>query len=110
MDGTTREFQLDGSGVNLKLRKGSDDLTQRDMDVFMAAYGHYPQGNTPSEDHGKTVRAAFDAKWIEEFTIQNKTLTVAGDVNDTHPGYIRWAAAQIDSLIARAREVPIPLS
>ncbi len=110
MDGTTREFQLDGAGVSLKLRKGADDLTQRDLDNFFAAYRLYPQGNVIAEDNGKTVRAAFDAKWIEEFITPQRTLTVAGDVNDTRPGYIRWAAAQIDFVIAKAREIPLPLS
>lgn len=110
MDGTTREFQLDGSGISLKLRKAADDLTQRDMDMFFAAYRVYPQGATVSEDNGKTVRAAFDARWIEEFITPQKTLTTAGDVNDTHPSYIRWAAQNIDAVIAKSREIPVPLS
>ena len=110
MDGTTREFSLDGAGLSLKLKHGSDDLTQRDVDQFFAAYRGYPQGNTISEDNGKTVRAAFDAKWIEEFITPQRTLTTAGDVNDSHPSYVRWAAQQIDGVIARAREIPAFLS
>lgn len=110
MDGLTREFNLNGSGVSLKLRKGADDLTQRDIDQFFSAYRLYSQGNTVAEDNGKTVRAAFDAKWIEEFRTPGRELTVSGDVNDTHPGYIRWAASHIDSVIAKAREIPVPLS
>ena len=110
MDGTTREFHLDGTGVSLKLRKGADDLTQRDVDLFFAAYRVYPQGNTVSEDNGKTVRAAFAAKWIEEFITPARALTTPGDVDETHPSYIRWAAAQIDTVIAKAREIPPPLS
>ncbi len=110
MDGTTREFSLNGSGISLKLRKGADDLTQRDIDQWFAAYRLYVQGNTLAEDDGKTVRASFDAKWIEEFKTPGRELTTAGDVNDTHPGYIRWAASQINAVIAKAREIPVPLS
>ncbi len=106
MDGSTREFAIDGTGTRLVLRKGADELTQRDVDKFFEAYRSYPQGNTVTEDNGKTVRAAFDAKWIEEFTTPKKQLATASDVNDTHPSYIRWAAMQIDQVIGKAREIP----
>ncbi len=110
MDGTTREFDLDGVGLKLVLAKGADDLTQRDVDAFFEAYRKYPQGNTVTEDNGKTVRAAFDAKWILEFMTPKRALSFAADVNETHPSYVRWAAQQIDAVIARAREIPLPLS
>lgn len=105
IEGTTREF-TNGEQTRLMLTKSADDLTQRDMDAFFAAYARYPQGNTIAEDNGKVVRAAFDARWISELTTPRGQVKTSFEVNDMQPWAVRWAAQQIDALIGKAREVP----
>lgn len=107
IDGNTREFDLNGSGARLVLTKSADELTQRDVDQFFAAYARYPQGNMVAEDNGKVVRAAFDAKWIAEFITPRGPIVSSAGVNDTQPWAVRWAAMQIDSVLAKAREIPL---
>ena len=105
IDGATREF-TNGDSTRLVLTKSADDLTQREMDAFFAAYARYPQGNTIAEDNGKVVRAAFDARWISELTYSRGQIKNAIEVNDAQPWLIRWAAMQIDAVIGKAREIP----
>lgn len=111
MDGTTREFTLDSMGARLILSKGADDLEQKDFDLFYKFYGGYAQGNYRTEDEGKTLRAALEARWIESLTFPDGEVKTIQDVNRLHPQRkVRWAAMQIDAVIAKAREIPIPLS
>lgn len=105
IEGNQREF-TNGDTTRLVLTKSADDLTQRDMDAFFAAYARYPQGNTISEDNGKVVRAAFDARWISELTGPRGQVKDSFAVNDMAPWAVRWAAQQIDALIGKAREIP----
>jgi hypothetical protein len=105
IEGNQREFTLNES-TRLVLMKSADDLTQRDMDVFFAAYGRYPQGGTVAEDNGKVLRAAFDARWVAEFTTPRGPIKDAMAVNDAQPWAVRWAAMQIDLVIGKAREIP----
>lgn len=105
LDGMTREF-ANGEQTRLTLTKSADDLTQRDMDAFFAAYARYPQGNTITEDNGKVLRAAFDARWISELTTPRGPVKDSYAVNDMAPWAVRWAAMQIDQVIGKAREIP----
>jgi len=105
IESTAKEF-TNGDATRLTLMKSADELTQRDMDAFFSAYGRYPQGNTVSEDNGKVLRAAFDARWIAELITPRGVVKAAPEVNDMQPWAVRWAAQQIDQVINKAREIP----
>ncbi len=106
IEGNQREFS-DAPGMRLILTKSADDITQRDVDAYMAAYSRYPQGSTVAEDNGKVVRAAFDARWISELTTPDGQVKSSLEVNDIHPLWkVRWAAQHIDEMIGKAREIP----
>lgn len=83
--------------------KGAEELTQGDVDRFMAAFNAQPQGNSIPEDNGKTVRAALKAGWITEISEEPHT---AESVDGWRPSHVRWYAMQIDRMYAEARAVP----
>ena len=100
MDANQREFENKTLGLRLTLTKSADDITTREMDLFMAAYGRYPQGNSPAEDASKTLRAAIEAGWIQE-----PALKVA-DVDALKVKHMRWYAKQINAVFNEANTVP----
>jgi hypothetical protein len=103
---TQREFEHAKLGVRLIVRAAADDLLQRDVDKFMAAYQKQPQGTTPPEDNGKTVRAAFQAGWIETVSTPKGPITDAAQVDEMKPAHVRWVAQRIDAIYNQAREIP----
>ena len=101
-----KEFEHAKMGVRLIVRASADDLVQRDMDKFMAAYQKQSQGASVPEDNGKTLRAAFTAGWIESLTTPKGAVTVAAEVDEMKPAHVRWAAQQIDAIYSKARDIP----
>jgi hypothetical protein len=104
--GAQREFEHAKMGLRLIVVRSADDLVQRDMDKFMAAYQKQAQGASLPEDNGKTVRAAFTAGWIESLTTPKGPVTNADEVDGMKPAHVRWAAQQIDAIYSKARDIP----
>jgi hypothetical protein len=105
-DPTQRNFDHASLDLHLVLRRAADDLTQNDVDKFMAAFAGQTQGNTPPEDNGKTLRAALAAGWVESFTAKGEAIVKPDQVDGMKPAHVRWAALQIDRVYNKAREVP----
>ena len=100
MDATQREFNHESLGLALALKKSADDLTQGDVDKFLMAY----QRLTGTDD-SKTLRAAFEAGWIERFG--NHAAEYSADqVLDLKRRVAKWAAQQINAVYSAAEEVP----
>jgi hypothetical protein len=104
--GAQKEFEHAKLGLRLIVRASADDLVQRDMDKFMAAYQKQTQGASLPEDNGKTVRAAFTAGWIESLTTPKGAISTAADVDEMKPAQVRWVAQQIDAIYSKARDIP----
>jgi len=83
--------------------KDAEELTQGDVDRFMAEFNAQAQGNSIPEDNGKTVRAALKAGWITEITEEPRT---PESVDTWKPARVRWYAMQIDRVYVKARTIP----
>ncbi len=74
-------------------------LTQRDLERFMAAYRARPEGNSVSEDAGKTLRAAIAAEWVIAPAMS------VDMVDGMKPAQVRWMAQAIDRLYTEATTI-----
>lgn len=100
MDATQREFNHASLGLTLVLKNSADDLTQGDVDRFLMAY----QRLTGTDD-SKTLRAAFEAGWIEKFSNHESSYS-ADHVLSMKRRVAKWGAQQVNAVYIAAEEVP----
>lgn len=94
-------YSIEGpEGLRLTLKKGPDELTQRDVEMLMNTIARDTRGTSVPEHHGKVVRAAIKLDWVEEPSMDVK------DIDKEKPWIIRWLAEQIDLIYRQATAIP----
>lgn len=95
-----QEHRHAGLGLTLVLRFAVDELRQRDVERFMAAFNRTRSGDSTPEYNGRVLRAALEAGWVEQPTLTPQA------VDDLLPSHVAWFAKQIDALYQQASEIP----
>lgn len=94
-------YSIEGpEGLRLTLKSGPDELTQRDVEMFMNTVAKDTRGTSVPEHHGKIVRAVIKLGWLEEPSMDVK------DVDKEKPWIVRWMAEQIDLVYRQATAIP----
>ena len=88
-------------GLRLVLPE-AETLRQRDVEKYMAAFRDTKLGDSLPEYHGRTLRAALKAGWVQEI----EPNIGEADVADLHPAKVKWFAEKIDRLYTEATTIP----